>query len=85
MSGWETTNAGGGDTAADSWGGAAANTADSGWDNAPAANGNDGGWNEGGAAASGGDSFGVENLTVGDNGGADSGGDRACYNCGQPG
>jgi hypothetical protein len=84
MSDWNNNNPGwgGGDvraTVADSWGGAAASTAASGWDTTPAAN-NDGGWNDGVAAVSGG----VENMNIGDNG-ANEGGDRACYNCGQPG
>jgi hypothetical protein len=88
MSDWNNNNPGwgGGDaraTVADSWGGAAASTAASGWETAPANNDSD--WNGGVAAISGG----VENMNFGDNGAnegaTNEGGDRACYNCGQPG
>ncbi|SPQ20895.1 3302d475-c616-4072-a63d-5381d86d92d5 [Thermothielavioides terrestris] len=53
------------------------------------ANGNDDNWNDGFAVAPGGDTFGMENMDLGANGGnedaANGGGDRACFNCGETG
>ncbi|KAJ4302407.1 hypothetical protein N0V88_002551 [Collariella sp. IMI 366227] len=93
MSGWENSNTG--------WTGGAA-AADSGW--APADNGGKAAewndnvsvgatakveqWNDGFAVASGGDTFGVESMTIGANDGdhgGNAGGDRACFNCGETG
>ena len=81
-SGWGAAPA----TTGDSWGAATGGNA-SGHEWNTGGDTNAGEWNNNGAGpASGGDSFGMENIDIGaDNGNDGAGGDRACFNCGEPG
>lgn len=94
MSGWDNNASswgGGGDTAAAPAWDSNTNTAGA-WDSGNANTGD--AWNTenanpDSAAPSGGETFGVEGMTIdentGNDGGGYSGGDRACFNCGEPG
>ncbi|KAL2133008.1 hypothetical protein VTI74DRAFT_979 [Chaetomium olivicolor] len=84
MSGWDNNNNSG-------WGPATDGAADNGgWNDgcSATANGKVEEWNDGFAPASGDDTLGVENMNLGANdgeSGGNTGGDRACFNCGETG